>query len=55
MPYELKKSDKGWVVRNKDTGDVKGHFSKGERGKAQHQINLLRAVKHGWRPTHKRG
>ena len=49
MPYSLRKKDGNWVVTNSDTGKVKGtHDSK---AKADRQMNLLRAVKHGWRPS----
>ena len=51
MPYSLRKRDGKWAVVNTDTGNVKGtHESK---PKATRQLNLLRAVKHGWRPTGK--
>ena len=49
MPYEIEEKNGKWIVRNTETGDVKGtHDSK---IKAQRQINLLRAVEHGWTPT----
>lgn len=49
MPYAMEQRGKKWVVFNTETKDVKGtHDSK---IKAQRQINLLRAVEHGWEPT----
>ena len=49
MPYEIKKKGNKWVVYNLDTGAVKGTHD--SEAKAQRQINLLRAVEHGWKPT----
>ncbi len=53
MPYDIEKRGKKLAVVNKDTGDVKGTFPDTPEGrkKAQRQINLLRAVDHGWKPT----
>ncbi len=49
MPYTIRETGNKFVVVNTDTGKVKGvHDS---RIKAQRQINLLRAIKHGWEPT----
>lgn len=49
MPYAIEPKGKKWIVRNTETGDVKGtHDSK---IKAQRQINLLRGIEHGWEPT----
>ena len=49
MPYAMRKRGEKWVVVNEDTGQVKGtHTSK---TKAQLQINLLRGIEHGWKPT----
>ncbi len=49
MPYDIHKQGNKWIVRNKETGHVKGtHDSK---VKAIRQINLLRGVEHGWKPT----
>lgn len=52
MPYEIRKADSGFNVVNTETGDVKGHHD--SRGSAQRQINLLRGVEHGWKPTGKK-
>lgn len=51
MPYSIEKRKDKWVVLNTDTGDVKGRHE--SKDKAQRQINLLRAVEHGWEPTGK--
>ena len=51
MPYAVRKSNNKYKVVNKDTGKVKGtHASK---AKAQKQVNLLRGVEAGWKPTGK--
>ena len=49
MPYELKKSGGKWVVRNKDTGDIKGRHS--SKNKAAKQKRLLYMIKSGKKPT----
>ena len=50
MPYAIRKRNGKYVVINAVTLDVKGtHDSEVE---AQLQINLLRGVEHGWRPTY---
>ena len=49
MPYEIVKRGEKWLVRNKEAGHVKGTHD--SETKAQHQINLLRGVEHGWHPT----
>lgn len=46
MPYTLK----GNTVVKKDTGKVVGHSSNPKA-----YIRTLRAVEHGWKPTHRRG
>lgn len=51
MPYAIRKRGKKFVVINEDTGDVKGRHS--TEGKAQRQVNLLRGIEHGWKPTGK--
>ena len=51
MPYAIRKRGEKWVVLNTATGDVKGTHD--SETKAQHQINLLRGVEHGWKPTKK--
>lgn len=51
MPYAIRKRDSKQVVINTETGKVKGtHTTKAE---AQRQVNLLRGVEHGWKPTGK--
>ncbi|KPJ51423.1 MAG: hypothetical protein AMJ38_00540 [Dehalococcoidia bacterium DG_22] len=52
MPYAIEKRGKKWAVVNKDTGKVKGTHS--SRAAAQRQVNLLRGVEHGWKPTGKK-
>lgn len=49
MPYAMKLQNGKWRVYNKNTGDTKGTHATKE--KAQRQINLLRGVEHGWKPT----
>ncbi len=51
MPYSLRKVDGSWKVVNKETGHVKGTHS--SMIKAKRQMNLLRGVEHGWKPTGK--
>ncbi|KKN82245.1 hypothetical protein LCGC14_0310580 [marine sediment metagenome] len=49
MPFALQKRGDVWKVVNTDTGQVKGtHESK---IKGQRQLNLLRGIKHGFKPT----
>lgn len=51
MPYRIRKIGNKWVVEKADTGKkVAEHNSK---EKAESQINLLRAVEHGWKPSKK--
>jgi len=49
VPYAMREENGKWVVYNKEDGDVKGRH--GSKIEAQRQINLLRAVEHGWEPT----
>jgi len=49
MPYSIQKRKDKFVVVNTDTGDVKGTHD--SREKAQKQLNLLRAVKAGWKSS----
>ena len=42
-----------FTVRNKSTGHVTAKHT--TRAKAERQMHLLRAVKHGWHPTHRGG
>lgn len=51
MPYAIEKQGEQWIVRNTDTGKVKG--THGSKIKAQRQINLLRGIEHGFEPTGK--
>lgn len=51
MPYAIEKRGEKWVVINTDTKDVKGRH--GSKVKAQKQINLLRGIEHGWKPSGK--
>jgi hypothetical protein len=51
MPYVVRKRGTRYAVVNKATGKTKGtHASKAA---AQRQVNLLRGVEHGWKPTGK--
>ena len=52
MPYSIRKADSKFKVVNTETGKVKGTHATKE--KAQNQINLLRGVEHGWKPTGKK-
>ncbi len=52
MPYSIRKRGSKFVVVNKDTGKVKGTHS--SKIKAQRQVNLLRGVEHGFKPTGKK-
>ncbi len=49
MPYAVRRRGAKWIVVNKQTGDVKGTHD--TRKKALRQVNLLRGVEHGWKPT----
>ena len=49
MPYAIRKRDSKFVVINTETGKVKGTHD--TRTKAELQINLLRGIEHGWKPT----
>ena len=49
MPYQIEKRGEKWVVLNTETKDVKGRHD--SKIKAQRQINLLRGIMHGWKPT----
>ena len=48
MPYAIRKSGSKWKVVNSETGDVKGTHDSEE--KAEKQLRLLNAVKHGFKP-----
>ena len=49
MPYQVVKMGERWVVKNTETGDVKGKHE--SREKAMRQMRLLYGVEHGWKPT----
>ncbi len=52
MPYKLRKQPRTqlyWVV-NIDTKKKYSHEPI-PKDRAQHQLNLLRAVEHGWKPS----
>jgi len=51
MPYAIEGSGSKFIVKNKKTGDIKGHFT--SRKKALRQMRLLQGVEHGWKPTGK--
>lgn len=46
MPYKMKKTD-GYSV----SGPSGVHAKNTTKGKAQAQMNLLRGIEHGWKPT----
>lgn len=52
MPYAIRARNEKFVVINTNTGQVKGTHA--TRTKAQLQINLLRGIEHGWKPTGKK-
>ena len=49
MPYAIKKVGNKWWVVKADTGKKVAEHDSEE--KAQKQLNLLRAIEHGWKPT----
>jgi len=49
MPYDIEKRGDKWVVFNTETKDVKGRHD--SEIKAKRQINLLRGIEGGWKPT----
>lgn len=49
MPYKIEERNGKWLVINKETKDVKGTHD--SEIKARRQINLLRGIKAGWKPT----
>lgn len=50
MPYQiLRLSNNKWVLKNKETGKVKGHHS--SYVSALRQMRLLQGIEHGWKPT----
>jgi hypothetical protein len=49
MPYSLEKTAHGYGVKNTETGHW--HSKDTTMEKAQHQIALLQAREHGWRPS----
>jgi len=52
MPYAIRKANSKFKVVNTETGKVKGTHT--SRIKAQRQVNLLRGVERGWKPTGKK-
>lgn len=49
MPYKLVDTGNGFGVRNTETGDMKSSGTTRER--AESQMRLLQAIKHGWTPA----
>lgn len=50
MPYEIVKSGDKWLVKNKETGKIKGRHT--SREKAVAQMRLLYGIESGkWKPT----
>mgnify|MGYP001558681361 CR=1 FL=1 len=57
MPYKIERISSGknkgkYRVVNTETGEV--HAKATSESEAQRQVNLLRGVEHGWRPTGKK-
>lgn len=52
MPYEIVKQGKKFVVRNKETKDVKGTFD--SRPRAVAQLRLLYGIEGGMTPRSKK-
>ena len=52
MPYSIGKEGSKWVVKNKETGDIKGTHP--NRIKALKQMRLLYMVESGKKPTGKK-
>lgn len=52
MPYAIRKQNTKFAVVNTETGKTKGTHN--SRMAAQRQMNLLRGVEHGWKPTGKK-
>jgi len=50
MPYKIRKTDSKFRVTSPSGVKAKGTTKR----KAQKQVNLLRGVKHGWKPTGKK-
>ena len=52
MPYKTRKRGEKLVNINTETGEVHGTFpdTPAGRARAEHQMNLLRGVEHGWTP-----
>jgi hypothetical protein len=51
MPYAINKQGNRWVVRNTETGDIKGTHA--TREDALKQIRLLYMIEHGGTPRKK--
>lgn len=51
MPYKILKNGNMFAVVNSVTGKVHSYGT--TLAKAQHQINLMNAVDHGWKPKKK--
>jgi hypothetical protein len=49
LPYEVKKTDEGYQVVDRETGKVYSRHTSKE--KAERQRRLLEGVRHGWKPT----
>jgi hypothetical protein len=49
MPYTIHRRSGKYVVLNKRTGRVMGRHK--TRAEAQKQLNLLRGIEHGWKPS----
>jgi phosphosulfolactate synthase (CoM biosynthesis protein A) len=49
MPYAIKKIGDKWLVVKADTGKKVAEHDSEE--KAKKQLNLLKAIEHGWKPT----
>jgi len=49
MPYSITHSGNKWILKNKETGKVKGTHD--SYTSALKQMRLLQGIEHGWKPT----
>jgi len=53
LPYSVRKTNEGYQVVDIDTGKVYSRHT--TKDKAERQRRLLEGVRHGWKPTGKKG
>jgi phage gp16-like protein len=53
LPYSVRKTDEGYQVVDRETGKVYSRHT--TRDKAESQRRLLEGIRHGWKPTGKKG